>query len=94
MAEVTPRSKPSGTPFAWELRKPHPGLIQFVIVYPDGDFWVWRSIEFHDKAKVDSNMGAVLDDLPEDWVVETEFQRKARLKAEEKPVRVEELPFS
>lgn len=82
MAQVTPREKLSGTTFTWELRKPHPGLIQFVIVFPDGDYWVWREVELHDADKVASNVGSV-GPLPDEWVVENEAQRLTRLAAEE-----------
>lgn len=82
MPYVTPRDKPSGTVFTWELRKPHPGLVQFVIVFPGGDYWVWREIEFHDQTKINSNSGA-LGSLPRDWVVETAAQRRTRTDAEE-----------
>lgn len=88
MANVTPRVKPSGTSFTWELRKPHPGILQFVIVFPDGDFWVWREIEFHDRSKIDSSVGAI-GDLPVDWTVETQLQRTARVTREEELARLE-----
>jgi hypothetical protein len=82
MAEVTPRTKPSGTSFTWEMRKPHPGVVQFVIVFPDGDFWVWREVEFHDTDKIDSNISAV-GALPSGWFAETAAVRAARIAAEE-----------
>lgn len=83
--EISPRALSSGTKFTWELRKPHAGLIQFVIVFPGGDYYVWRQIEFHGKAKVDSNVGAISKMLPEGWLVETEEERSARLAQGRKP---------
>lgn len=80
--EVSPRTKKDGTKFTWEQRKPHPGLIQFVIVYPNGDFYIWREIQFHDADKVAQNIGAT-GSLPVNWLVETAVERKARLEAEE-----------
>ncbi len=77
MAEVSPRSKPHGTPFTWEIRKPHPGLIQFCVVFPDGDHWVWRQVELHDAEKVASNTGA-LAALPSGWEVLTAEERQSR----------------
>lgn len=78
MAAITPRDIPSGTEFTWELRKPHPGLLQFVIVFPGGDHWVWREVEFHDTSKVGANQGAEVGFVPVDWLVETEAERKDR----------------
>ncbi len=82
MPLITPRDKPSGTEFTWELRKPHPGLLQFVIVFPGGDYWVWREVEFHDSDKVNSNTGAVGLNVPVDWEVETAQQRADRIALE------------
>ncbi|MAH50451.1 hypothetical protein CMI37_31810 [Candidatus Pacearchaeota archaeon] len=80
--EVSPRSKRSGTRCTWEIRKPHPGLIQFVVVFPDDDFYIWREIEFHDTEKITQNIGCT-GELPENWLQETQRQREDRLDLQE-----------
>ncbi len=87
MAEVSPATKKDGTKFTWEIRKPHPGVIQFVIVFPNGDFYVWRTIEFHDTNKVAKNVGAK-GSLPTDWEVTTAAERDADRLAEETAKRL------
>jgi hypothetical protein len=59
------------------MRKPHPGLQQFGVVFPDGRFFALREIEHHDAAKIAADQGSE-GPLPPDWLVETEQQRKAR----------------
>ena len=78
--EVSPREKRSGTAFTWEVRKPHPGVIQFVIVFPGGDYYVWREVQFHDTDKIATNVGAT-GSLPKDWFQETAEERKKRVES-------------
>lgn len=84
MAEVSPREIAHGTPFTWEIRKPHAGIIQFVIVFPNGDHYVWRQVGFHSDVKVAENKTEGVAAPPADWLVETARQRAARAEAEEK----------
>jgi len=65
---------PSGTELIVEMRKPHPGLIIFVAVYPDGSEFVLREIEYHDAAKIAASLGAE-GVLPYGWEVTTLEQR-------------------
>ncbi len=65
------------TAITMEMRKPHPGLIQWGYVYPDGQFFVYREIEYHDPIKISWNKGAV-GPLPSDWLVEGHIDRTLR----------------
>ena len=89
MAEVSPLLNPDGTEFTWVIRKPHPGLMQFVIVFPDGDFYVWRIMEFHDVDKIANNMGSI-GSLPTEWEATTVAEREAQRLAEEEARRLAE----
>ena len=74
MSEVLPRTKDDGTAFSWEIRKPHAGLIQFCIVFPDGDFYVWREVEYHSQAKFAANQNAGVPAVPAGWRIEEHGQ--------------------
>lgn len=64
----------SGTTGNVILTKPHPGLIKFEMVFPDGSTFVLREIEFHDKEHIEANKGC-LNPLPEDWEITTAEER-------------------
>jgi len=78
--ETTPLDSPiftysSGTGLGYEIVKPHPGLIQFVVVFPNGETFVMREIEYHDAEKIAANMGCTSDVLPDGWLVTTSLER-------------------
>ena len=79
---TSPLLKSSGTKFTWELLKEHPGDMKFIIRFEDGDYWVWRRIEFHDPEKIQQNIGSDTSSLPQDWLVETVEERSNRHKIE------------
>ncbi len=71
--EVTPLDAPhfihpSKTKVLLEMRKPHPGLVQFGYIYPDGSFLVDREIEYHSVEKIKANIGCE-GILPADWSI-------------------------
>lgn len=70
MSHVLPRLKDSGTPFTWELHKPHAGKVEMRIVFPDGDHYTWREIEYHSRSKIASNKTLGVADVPADWRIE------------------------
>jgi len=72
---------PSGTQLRMELRKPHPGIVQILAVFPNGDTWVVKEYHYHDTDKVRANVGAEAL-LPTGWFQETAAARKARAEAE------------
>jgi hypothetical protein len=71
--EVTPLDAPilqvpSRSRVEMEIRKPHPGLIQFVALLPDGGEFIMREIEHHGRAHVEATRGAETDEIPENWI--------------------------
>lgn len=85
--EATPLDSPILTqPSQTEVKvfqmKPHPGLIEILIKYPDGKTFPLKKIEYHDADKIAANTGCDAP-LPKDWFVETASKREARLEAEE-----------
>jgi len=85
--EVTPLDSPifrypSGTEGRIRMRKPHPGLQIFEMVYPDGTTFVLKEIEHHDADKIAASIGSE-GPLPSNWVVETVRERNARILAEQ-----------
>ena len=66
MPESRVTTKTAG-PFTWELRKPHAGLVQFCIVFPDGDYYVWREVEYHSQAKIAANQSTGVPAVPAGW---------------------------
>lgn len=78
-------TQPSGTEVKYVMMKPHPGLVQFVAQFPDGQMFVLRQIEYHDADKITANKGAERP-LPKDWVVTTATDRVN--KATEDPTKV------
>ncbi len=84
--ETTPDNSPlfttpSGTPMHIRLRKDHPGLIRIVATFPDGEEFDLKHHEYHDAKKIAANQGCD-NELPEDWFVETQEEREARLDKE------------
>lgn len=78
--ESTPLDSPifsysSDTEVVLKMVKPHPGLIQFAIVYPDGSKFVIREIEYHDADKIAANTGYDSPVLPDGWEVLTVAER-------------------
>uniref|UniRef100_A0A6M3JT29 Uncharacterized protein n=1 Tax=viral metagenome TaxID=1070528 RepID=A0A6M3JT29_9ZZZZ len=65
---------PSNTATEIVLKKPHPGLVEFFIKFPDGTLFPLRSIQYHDAEKIAANLGAE-GPLPADWVVTTLQER-------------------
>ena len=74
MAHVLPRYKEAGTSFTWEIRKPHAGLVQFCVLYSDGDYYVWREIEYHGQDKIDENQTTGVPAVPAGWRTEEHGQ--------------------
>ena len=74
MPEVLPRTKDHGTAFTWEIRKPHAGIIQFCIVFPDGDHYIWREMEYHSQAKFSANQSTGVPAVPTGWRIEEHGQ--------------------
>lgn len=70
-------TQPSGTEVKYVMKKPHPGLVQFVARFPDGSTFVLKQIEYHDAEKIAANTGAE-GPLPKGWVVTTSAQRAAK----------------
>ena len=58
--------------------KPHPGIIQFAVKYPNGKTHVLKEIQYHNEDKILANKGAK-NKLPKDWEVETTVEMEARL---------------
>ena len=84
--EVTPLDAPTFTyPSRTEvktiLRKEHPGLVKIVSLFPDGQEFVIKEIQYHDPEKIAANKGTE-NPLPSDWLVEDAAQRAERLEAE------------
>lgn len=80
--EVTPLDAPhlayaSGTVGRMVIRKPHPGVVKFTMVFPDGREFVLKEIQYHDTDLVAANRGAE-GPLPANWLVETAAERAAR----------------
>ena len=78
--ETTPLDSPiftqaSGATVTTQMRKPHPGLIQFGYVFPNKEFFVDREIEYHDADKIAANVGCISSILPYGWEVTTLQQR-------------------
>ncbi len=85
--ESTPLNSPiftyaSDTEVSLKMIKPHPGLIQFAMVYPDGSKFVIREIEYHDAEKIAANTGCESPVLPPGWKVTTLAERVASNTAE------------
>jgi len=76
-------TQPSGVSVVEKMIKPHPGLIQWVKVYPDGKTFVTRTIEYHAADKIAANKGCE-NPLPTGWFVETKIQREERQREETK----------
>ncbi|MBU2249696.1 MAG: hypothetical protein KKD77_23315 [Gammaproteobacteria bacterium] len=81
--ETTPLDSPifteaDGTEIKMVQLKPHPGIIQFVVKYPNGKTHVLKEIQYHNEDKIKANMGAKAS-LPLDWEVETTAEMEARL---------------
>lgn len=77
--EVTPLDAPiltysSNTPLQLILKKPHPGLVQYVLVFPGGEEFVLREVQYHDADKIAANQGAE-GPLPAGWEVTTVEER-------------------
>jgi len=95
--ETTPLDAPQftnsdKTKVTIELRKPHPGLIQYGFVFPDGGFQVFKEIQYHDAEKIAANTDCE-GDLPAEWFVETAAERKERVDRETATTEsVEQLP--
>ena len=97
--EVTPLDAPtfrypSNTMTEVVLKKPHPGLVQFFIKFPDGTLFPLKDIQYHDAAKIAANQGTE-GPLPADWVVTTIEERVAvqvdKLNAELSEIESREL---
>ena len=67
-------TQPSGATVVRKMLKPHPGIIQFVEVYPDGKTFVVHEIQYHDAEKIAANLGCV-GTLPVGWEVTTLKER-------------------
>lgn len=85
--EVTPLNAPTfryadKTAVIVELRKPHPGIVSFVVVFPDGTEFPLREYNYHDPVKIAANKGTASSLLPIGWVVESASQRATRLDKE------------
>ena len=74
MAQVLPRYKEAGTSFSWEIRKPHAGLVQFCVVFPDSDHYVWREIQYHAQDKIIENQTTGVPAVPAGWHIEEHGQ--------------------
>lgn len=59
---------PSGTEVKTVMLKPHPGIVQFVALFPDGEQFVLREFNYHSDEKIAANKGAEAL-LPADWEV-------------------------
>jgi len=44
--------------------------MQFCVVFPDADYYVWREVEFHAQAKIDSNQTAGVSAVPTGWIIQ------------------------
>jgi hypothetical protein len=80
--EVTPLDHPifrypSGTAGTLRMRKPHPGIQIFEMVFPDGTTMVLREFEHHDSDKIAASQGSE-GSLPVGWLSETAVQRASR----------------
>lgn len=80
--EVTPLDHPifrypSGTEGTLRMRKPHPGIQIFEMVFPDGTTMVLREFEHHDSDKIAASQGSE-GSLPVGWLSETAAQRASR----------------
>lgn len=69
---------PDGTIGQLVLKKPHAGLVQIVMVFPDKSEFVIKSIEYHLESKILANTGCE-SELPEDWYIETDKEMADRL---------------
>ncbi len=67
--------KASGTKGDLILYKPHPGLIQVIMLFKDGTKFVIKEIEYHDAELIAANKGCETNQLPEGWIVTTKAQR-------------------
>ena len=67
----------SRTRVKWEVRKPHPGLVELGIVFPDDRFQAIRTWQYHDTDKIGWVKGAE-GPLPADWFKETKPEREQR----------------
>ena len=81
--EATPLDSPIFTqPDNIEIKmvqlKPHPGIIQFAVKYPNGKTHVLKEIQYHNEDKINANIGAKAP-LPLDWEIETTVEMEARL---------------
>jgi len=56
------------------MRKPHAGIVQFCVVFPDGDHYVWREIEYHSQAKINDNQTSGVPGVPTGWRIEEHGQ--------------------
>lgn len=65
---------PSGTVGSLELIKEHAGLVKICMVFPSGEEFVIRQIEYHDADKIAANKGC-LNPLPEGWEITTADER-------------------
>ena len=87
--ETTPLDAPtftenSGTDLTLKLKKSHPGSVQIVAIFPDGQEFVLKDIQYHDPDKIAANKGTASADLPSGWLVEDATQRAARVVREKK----------
>jgi hypothetical protein len=73
---------PSGTEGKIVMRKPHPGIQIFEMVFADGTRFGLKEIHHHDADKIVASQGSE-GSLPDDWLVETVAVRTARVAAEE-----------
>jgi hypothetical protein len=63
------------------MRKPHAGLIQFVMRFPNGMEFVLKELEYHDAEKVSNNKGYVKP-LPNNWIITTKEERSLLTKSD------------
>jgi len=74
----------SGTDLTLKLKKLHPGSVQIVCIFPGGEEFVLKDIQYHDPEKIAANKGTTSADLPAGWLVEDATQRAARVALEKK----------
>jgi hypothetical protein len=58
--------------------------VQIVAIFPDGQEFVLKDIQYHDPDKIAANKGTASADLPSGWLVEDATQRAARVVREKK----------
>lgn len=57
---------PSGTELRTILRKPHPGIVQVVGIFPDGSEMMLKEHHYHDDERIGANLGTEAP-LPAGW---------------------------